>query len=155
MRYLDPFDATSMTTPGVVAAAAAAAMVAVMQGQRVKETKKERSRTFNLKVYGSFESKVRASSRRWELRVEGGAWSRASSRRSSFESKVRTSFKLELAGGPVDSVESKVFGASSRRSTFESKVGASSRRWELRVEGRTSGLGPVYTTSAAAVPLNN
>ena len=79
MRYLEyPFDATSMTTPGVVAAAAAAAMVAVMQGQRVKETKKERSRTFNLKVYGSFESKVRASSRRWELRVEGG----------TFESKV-------------------------------------------------------------------
>ena len=93
------------------------------------------------------ESKVGASSRRWELRVEGKARSRPSSRRSSFESKVRASFKLEVAGGPVESVESKVFGASSRRSTFESKVGASSRRWDLRVEGRTSGLGPVYTTS--------
>ena len=90
------------------------------------------------------ESKVGASSRRWELRVEGKARSRPSSRRSSFESKVRASFKLEVAGGPVESVESKVFGASSRRSTFESKVGASSRRWELRVEGGTfeSKVGP-------------
>ena len=105
-----------------------------------------------LRVEGaSFESKVGASSRRWELRVEGGSFEskvelgvelRVEGR--TFESKVRASFKLEVAGGPVESVESKVFGASSRRSTFESKVGASSRRWELRVEGRTfeSKVGP-------------
>ena len=92
------------------------------------------------------ESKVGASSRRWELRVEGKARSRPSSRRSSFESKVRASFKLEVAGGPVESVESKVFGASSRR-------------WELRVEGGTfeSKVGPqgwVQFTPRAHAPRN-
>ena len=99
------------------------------------------------------------TSRRWELRVEGKARSRPSSRRSSFESKVRASFKLEVAGGPVESVESKVFGASSRRSTFESKVGASSRRWDLRVEGGTfeSKVGPqgwVQFTPRASAPAD-
>ena len=124
-------------------------------------------RTFNLKVVWSFESKVRASSRRWELRVEGG----------SFESKVELGVELRVEGRTFESkVELRVEGedelqvGARRRSggerrvegvwsfeskvdlrveggSFESKVGASSRRWDLRVEGRTSGLGPVYTTS--------